>query len=145
MPRLPARPPAPACQQGPQPPNPLVMERFQQVISQLFQQRIVRLGGAGGHAPPAGRAGGPARDCCSCGAVWLRQRRLGCPDCPIVNTAQPRCACCVCLLCPPAVDDDMAVLIVAQLLNKKVNQTGERLTFPLCVARLLQWMMTWPT
>ena len=33
---------------GPQqaPPNPLVMERFQGVISQLFQQRIVRLGGA---------------------------------------------------------------------------------------------------
>lgn len=24
--------------QGPEPPNPLVMERFQQVISQLFQQ-----------------------------------------------------------------------------------------------------------
>ncbi|KFM26243.1 ATP-dependent Clp protease proteolytic subunit 5, chloroplastic [Auxenochlorella protothecoides] len=32
--------------QGPEPPNPLVVERFQQVISQLFQQRIVRLGGA---------------------------------------------------------------------------------------------------
>jgi len=29
-----------------QPPNPLVMERFQGVISQLFQQRIIRLGGA---------------------------------------------------------------------------------------------------
>jgi hypothetical protein len=26
------------CQQGPPPPNPLVVERFQQVISQLFQQ-----------------------------------------------------------------------------------------------------------
>ncbi|GAB4816518.1 hypothetical protein N2152v2_003564 [Parachlorella kessleri] len=34
------------CGQGPAPPSPLVMERFQQVISQLFQQRIVRLGGA---------------------------------------------------------------------------------------------------
>lgn len=34
------------CQQGPPPPNPMVVERFQQVISQLFQQRIVRLGGA---------------------------------------------------------------------------------------------------
>jgi ATP-dependent Clp protease, protease subunit len=32
--------------QGPPPPNPLVIERFQQVISQLFTQRIVRLGGA---------------------------------------------------------------------------------------------------
>jgi ATP-dependent Clp protease protease subunit len=32
--------------QGPPPPNPIVMERFQQVISALFQQRIVRLGGA---------------------------------------------------------------------------------------------------
>jgi len=33
---------------GPQqtPPNPLVMERFQGVISSLFQQRIIRLGGA---------------------------------------------------------------------------------------------------
>merc|ERR1711937_277069 len=29
-----------------QPPNPLVMERFQGVISQLFQQRIIRMGGA---------------------------------------------------------------------------------------------------
>eukprot|EP00884_Botryococcus_braunii_P020488 jgi/Botrbrau1/7122/Bobra.0143s0002.2 len=33
------------CGQGPPPPNPMVVERFQQVISQLFQQRIVRLGG----------------------------------------------------------------------------------------------------
>ncbi|PNH04944.1 ATP-dependent Clp protease proteolytic subunit 5, chloroplastic [Tetrabaena socialis] len=32
--------------QGPPPPNPLVIERFQGVVSQLFQQRIVRLGGA---------------------------------------------------------------------------------------------------
>eukprot|EP00192_Tetraselmis_astigmatica_P018123 CAMPEP_0117662708 /NCGR_PEP_ID=MMETSP0804-20121206/8194_1 /TAXON_ID=1074897 /ORGANISM="Tetraselmis astigmatica, Strain CCMP880" /LENGTH=256 /DNA_ID=CAMNT_0005469619 /DNA_START=70 /DNA_END=840 /DNA_ORIENTATION=- len=32
--------------QGPPPPSPIVMERFQSVISQLFQQRIVRLGGA---------------------------------------------------------------------------------------------------
>ena len=31
--------------QGPPPPSPLVIERFQQVVSQLFQQRIVRLGG----------------------------------------------------------------------------------------------------
>lgn len=31
--------------QGPPPPSPLVVERFQQVVSQLFQQRIVRLGG----------------------------------------------------------------------------------------------------
>eukprot|EP00887_Chlorella_sp_A99_P008159 scaffold12.g8159.t1 len=31
--------------QGPPPPSPIVVERFQQVISQLFQQRIVRLGG----------------------------------------------------------------------------------------------------
>lgn len=31
--------------QGPPPPSPLVVERFQQVISQLFQQRIVRMGG----------------------------------------------------------------------------------------------------
>ncbi|KAI3424470.1 hypothetical protein D9Q98_010021 [Chlorella vulgaris] len=31
--------------QGPPPPSPMVVERFQQVISQLFQQRIVRLGG----------------------------------------------------------------------------------------------------
>ena len=31
--------------QGPPPPSPLVVERFQQVITQLFQQRIVRLGG----------------------------------------------------------------------------------------------------
>lgn len=34
------------CSQGPPPPNPLVIERFQSVVSQLFQQRIVRLGGA---------------------------------------------------------------------------------------------------
>jgi ATP-dependent Clp protease protease subunit len=34
------------CGQGPQPPSPMVVERFQQVVSQLFQQRIVRLGGA---------------------------------------------------------------------------------------------------
>mmetsp|Transcript_26907 Transcript_26907/g.58750 ORF Transcript_26907/g.58750 Transcript_26907/m.58750 type:complete len:251 (+) Transcript_26907:119-871(+) len=34
------------CSQGPPPPNPLVIERFQGVVSQLFQQRIVRLGGA---------------------------------------------------------------------------------------------------
>lgn len=33
------------CGQGPPPPNPLVMERFQSVVSQLFQQRIVRMGG----------------------------------------------------------------------------------------------------
>ncbi|KAK9901617.1 hypothetical protein WJX75_004964 [Coccomyxa subellipsoidea] len=33
------------CGQGPPPPNPAVVERFQQVISQLFQQRIVRMGG----------------------------------------------------------------------------------------------------
>ena len=26
------------CGQGPQPPNPMVVERFQQVVSQLFQQ-----------------------------------------------------------------------------------------------------------
>lgn len=31
--------------QGPPPPSPLVVERFQQVVSQLFQQRIVRIGG----------------------------------------------------------------------------------------------------
>ncbi len=31
--------------QGPPPPSPLVIERFQQVVSQLFQQRIVRMGG----------------------------------------------------------------------------------------------------
>ena len=33
------------AQQGPPPPNPIVVDRFQQVISQLFTQRIVRLGG----------------------------------------------------------------------------------------------------
>lgn len=33
------------CNQGPPPPNPLVVERFQSVVSQLFQQRIVRMGG----------------------------------------------------------------------------------------------------
>jgi len=33
------------CNQGPPPPNPLVIERFQSVVSQLFQQRIVRMGG----------------------------------------------------------------------------------------------------
>jgi len=31
---------------GPAPPNSMVMERFQSVISQLFTQRIVRMGGA---------------------------------------------------------------------------------------------------
>jgi len=31
---------------GPQPPNPLVVERFQNVINQLFTQRVIRLGGA---------------------------------------------------------------------------------------------------
>lgn len=31
--------------QGPPPPSPFVVERFQQVVSQLFQQRIVRIGG----------------------------------------------------------------------------------------------------
>ncbi|KAJ9533115.1 hypothetical protein QJQ45_018215 [Haematococcus lacustris] len=39
-------PHAPIICQGPPPPNPLVIERFQGVVSQLFQQRIVRLGGA---------------------------------------------------------------------------------------------------
>jgi ATP-dependent Clp protease protease subunit len=39
-----ARPPV-VCSQGPPPPNPLVVERFQSVVSQLFQQRIVRMGG----------------------------------------------------------------------------------------------------
>jgi len=34
------------CGQGPAPPSPVVVERFQQVISQLFQQRIIRAGGA---------------------------------------------------------------------------------------------------
>ena len=33
------------AQQGPAPPNAIVVDRFQQVISQLFTQRIVRLGG----------------------------------------------------------------------------------------------------
>lgn len=32
--------------EGPPAPNPLVIERFQGVVSQLFSQRIVRLGGA---------------------------------------------------------------------------------------------------
>ena len=32
--------------QGPPPPSPFVVERFQSVVSQLFQQRIVRMGGA---------------------------------------------------------------------------------------------------
>jgi len=32
--------------QGPPPPSPMVMERFQSVISQLFQQRVIRVGGA---------------------------------------------------------------------------------------------------
>lgn len=36
----------PYAGQGPEPPSPLVMERFQQVISSLFQKRIVRMGGA---------------------------------------------------------------------------------------------------
>ncbi|GMH45832.1 hypothetical protein BSKO_13795 [Bryopsis sp. KO-2023] len=34
------------CGQGPAPPSPFMVERFQGVISQLFQQRIIRLGGA---------------------------------------------------------------------------------------------------
>jgi ATP-dependent Clp protease, protease subunit len=41
-----SRYPVVVANQGPPPPNPLVMERFQSVVSQLFQQRIVRLGGA---------------------------------------------------------------------------------------------------
>ncbi len=32
--------------QGPPPPSPFVVERFQSAVSQLFQQRIVRMGGA---------------------------------------------------------------------------------------------------
>eukprot|EP00892_Ulva_mutabilis_P009762 jgi/Ulvmu1/7158/UM034_0065.1 len=32
--------------QGPAPPNPFMVERFQSVVSSLFQQRIVRCGGA---------------------------------------------------------------------------------------------------
>merc|ERR1719506_2115492 len=32
--------------QGPEPPSPLVMERFSGVISQLFKKRIIRMGGA---------------------------------------------------------------------------------------------------
>ncbi|KAI8467319.1 MAG: Clp protease-domain-containing protein [Monoraphidium minutum] len=39
-----SRPPV-VCGQGPPPPNPLVVERFQGVVSSLFQQRIVRMGG----------------------------------------------------------------------------------------------------
>jgi len=37
--------PSVICGQGPPPPNPLVVERFQGVVSQLFQARIVRAGG----------------------------------------------------------------------------------------------------
>lgn len=40
-----SRQPVITCNQGPPPPNPLVVERFQSVVSQLFQQRIVRMGG----------------------------------------------------------------------------------------------------
>eukprot|EP00879_Flechtneria_rotunda_P024020 GHRR01025442.1.p1 GENE.GHRR01025442.1~~GHRR01025442.1.p1 ORF type:complete len:280 (+),score=64.15 GHRR01025442.1:71-910(+) len=40
-----SRQPMITCNQGPPPPNPLVVERFQNVVSQLFQQRIVRMGG----------------------------------------------------------------------------------------------------
>lgn len=38
--------PAVVASQGPAPPNPLLVEKFQGVISQLFQQRIIRMGGA---------------------------------------------------------------------------------------------------
>ncbi|WIA10348.1 hypothetical protein OEZ85_010540 [Tetradesmus obliquus] len=40
-----SRQPVTTANQGPPPPNPLVVERFQSVVSQLFQQRIVRMGG----------------------------------------------------------------------------------------------------
>jgi hypothetical protein len=33
-----SRQPVITCNQGPPPPNPLVVERFQSVVSQLFQQ-----------------------------------------------------------------------------------------------------------
>ena len=36
----------PMAGQGPEPPSPLVMERFSGVISQLFKKRIIRMGGA---------------------------------------------------------------------------------------------------
>ncbi|KAJ4727816.1 ATP-dependent Clp protease proteolytic subunit [Melia azedarach] len=43
--QIPASPYFPVYAQGP-PPNPMVQERFQSVISQLFQHRIIRCGGA---------------------------------------------------------------------------------------------------
>lgn len=50
-----SRQPVITCNQGPPPPNPLVVERFQSVVSQLFQQ--VRPG-------KKERRGVTAEDCC---------------------------------------------------------------------------------
>ncbi|KAL3531537.1 hypothetical protein ACH5RR_010859 [Cinchona calisaya] len=44
--QVPTSPYFPAYAQGPQGPPPMVAERFQSVISQLFQHRIIRCGGA---------------------------------------------------------------------------------------------------
>lgn len=44
--QIPSSPYFPVHAQGPPPANPMVQERFQSVISQLFQHRIIRCGGA---------------------------------------------------------------------------------------------------
>lgn len=44
--QIPCSPYFPVQAQGPPPANPMVQERFQSVISQLFQHRIIRCGGA---------------------------------------------------------------------------------------------------
>ena len=54
------------CQQGPPPPNPLVVERFQQVISQLFQQACAHTQDLAGYQP--GWTG-------SCGLPRARRQR----------------------------------------------------------------------
>lgn len=123
------------CGQGPPPPNPLVMERFQGVVSQLFQQvggwvhvaaapAAVQRARAASRIPPAAAVGAaphaPAR---------LQRRPLTPPSGSAALGPAPRgCAPTTThAACPPtlaqrivrlggAVDDDMANLLVAQLL-----------------------------
>jgi len=137
--------------QGPPPPSPLVVERFQQVISQLFQQ--VRPGGPIGGArhrrrrrqtlaawlgqrSPCLAACHPVCSIMCHGNVKAMQKPMqplleqhGCSRQAAHACAKPHallkrtCAATLCLLVPQRivrlggpVDDDMANLIVAQLL-----------------------------
>ena len=112
-----SRPPVVCQQQGPPPPSPIVVERFQQVISQLFNQVC-------GCTSSACCFASAALTCC---VAVQRIIRLGGP-----------------------VDDDMANLLVAQMLyldskNKQditmyVNSPGGSVTAGAHSVLCLSWV-----